>query len=184
MQIMISRRARGLREAKHLYHARVLIPTTSAGGHQLGKERRVVDVQFVGRDSHNVTVFGVHIADAEEVLAAAEEVMVELTPERHCCEARAGEFGKWVQSEAVGVEEEDIEDEGGRDGRQWPGGKQIEGRHGVADRVTARPRGLGSVLFAWTSNTGNQKKEANSRRKPAAYDDLRSSALIRSRPRL
>lgn len=157
MQIMISRRARGLREAKHLYHARVLIPTTSAGGHQLGKERRVVDVQFVGRDSHNVTVFGVHIADAEEVLAAAEEVMVELTPERHCCEARAGEFGKWVQSEAVGVEEEDIEDEGGRDGRQWPG---------------ARPRGLGSVLFAWTSNTGNQKKEANSRRKPAAYDGM------------
>lgn len=44
---------------------------------------------------------------------------------------RAGVFGKWVQSEAVGVDvEEDVEDEGGSDGRQWPGGEKVEGRHG------------------------------------------------------
>ena len=105
MQIMISGGSRGLREAKNLYQARILIPATPTGRHQLGKERWVVDVQFVGRDSHNVTVFGVHVANAEEVLAAAEKVMVKLTPQGHCCEARAGELGKRVQSKAVGVEE-------------------------------------------------------------------------------
>lgn len=159
MQIMIGRGARGLREAKHLYHTRILVPTASAAGHQLGKERRVVDVQFVGRYSHDVTIFGVHIADAEEVLAAAEEVMVELKPEGHCCEAWAGELGKWVQSEAIGVEKDDIENERGNHGRQWPVDEDIEGRHGVADAVTAGSRGLGSALLAWTSNTGNEKEE-------------------------
>ncbi len=89
-----------------------------------------------------------HIADAEEVLAAAEEVMVELKPEGHCCEARAGEFSKWVQSEAVGVEEDHIEDEGGSDGRQWPDGEKIKGKHGVADFITAGLRGLGPALLA------------------------------------
>lgn len=45
-----------------------------------------------------MAVFGVHIADAKEVLAATEVVMIEFTPEGHCCEARAGKFGKWMQS--------------------------------------------------------------------------------------
>lgn len=161
---MIGRGACGLREAKHLYHARVLVPATSAGGHQLRKERRVVDVQFVGGDAHDVAVFGVHVTDAEDVLAAAEEIMVELAPEGHCCETRAGKFGEWMQSEAVGVEEDDIEDEGGSDDRQRPGDEKIEGRHGVADSVTVGPRGLGSALLAWMSNAGKEKEgEANSR---------------------
>ena len=105
MQIMISRGTRGLREAKHLYKTWVLVPTTPTGGHQLGKERRVVDMQFVGRDSHDGTIFGVHIVDPEDVSTMADEVMVEFEPGGHGCEARARIFGKWVQSEAVGVEE-------------------------------------------------------------------------------
>ena len=97
-------------------------------------------MQFVGRDAHNVAILRVHVADAEEVLAAAEEVMVEFAPERHCREARAGKLGERVQGEAVGVEEEDIEDEAGGDGRQWPGDRKIEGGHGFADAVRASPR--------------------------------------------
>lgn len=114
---MIGRGARGLRETKHLDHARVLFPARSAGGHQYGDKRRVVDVQFVGADAHDVAVFGVHVADAEDVVAAVEEVIVEFVPESRRCEAWAGVFGKWVQSEAVGVEEDNVEDEGGSDGR-------------------------------------------------------------------
>ena len=111
-----------------------------------------------------MTVFGVHVTDAEEVLATTEEVMVELTPEGHCCEARAGEFGKWVESEAVDVEEDDIEDEGRSHARQWPGDEKIKGRHNAADSSTAGPRGSESTLLAWTSYTGNKKKGvANSR---------------------
>ena len=113
---MIGRGARGLRETKHLDHARVLISATSAGGHQLWDERRVVDVQFIRADAHDVAVFGVHVADAENVVATVEEVIIEFIPEGHRCEARAGVFGKGVQSEAVGVEEEDVEDEGGSEG--------------------------------------------------------------------
>ena len=109
---------RGLREAEYLYKARVLVPTTSAGGHQLGKKTRVVDVQFVGRDSHDMTIFGVHIADAPGVLATAEEVMVEFESGGRGCEARAREFGKWMQSESVGLEEEDIEEKGDNAGCQ------------------------------------------------------------------
>ena len=105
-----------------------------------------------------MTVFGVHIADAEEVLAAAEEVMVELKQEGHCGEAGPGEFGKWVQSEAIGVEEDDIEDKGGSEGRQRPDGEKIAGRHGVVDLVKAGPRGLKSALLAWTRKTGNENK--------------------------
>ena len=105
-----------------------------------------------------MTVFGMHVADAEEILAAAEEVMVELKPEGHCCKAWAREFGKWMQSEAVGIEEDDIEDEGGNDGRQGPDGKKIASRHGAANSVIAGPRGLGSALLASTNDTGNKKK--------------------------
>lgn len=102
---------RGLREAKYLYKARVLVPTTSAGRHQLGKETRVADVQFVGRDSHDVTIFGVHIADAPGVLATAEEVMVGFEPGGRGCQGRVREFGKWMQSESVVLEEEDTEED-------------------------------------------------------------------------
>ena len=114
---MIGRGARGLRETKHLDHARVLIPATSASGHQFGDESRVIDVQFVGAHAHDVTVFGVHVTDAEDVLATEEVVIIELIPEGGRCEAWAGVFGEWVQSKAVDVEEEDVEDEGGSDGR-------------------------------------------------------------------
>lgn len=85
-----------------------------------------------------MTVFGVHIANAEDVLAAAEEVMVELQPESHCCKARAWEFGERVQSKTVSVEEYDIEDIRGSSGRQRPGDKKIEVRHDVADLALAR----------------------------------------------
>ena len=159
MQIMISRGACGCREAKKSYQARVLIPTTSAGGHQLGNERRVVDVQFIGSDAHDGTIFGVHIADAEDVLAVAEAVMVEFVKGGHGCNARPRELGKWMQSEAVGVEEDDIEQEGDNDGCQWPSGNQIEDRHGIADTATSRAKDLKSTLFPWTSNNGDQKQE-------------------------
>ena len=123
MQVVIGRRACRLREAKDLYHARILVPPTSTGRHQFGQERRIVDVQFVGRDSHNVAVLGVHVANAKQVLAATEEVMVELQPEGHCCQAWAGIFGKRMQGKAVSVEKEDIEGEGsGDEGGQWPDG--------------------------------------------------------------
>ncbi len=73
---MISRSARGVPEAKDWHMARVVVPTTSTGGYQFGKERSVVDVQFVGSDSNYVAIFGVHIADAQDGLAAVEEVVV------------------------------------------------------------------------------------------------------------
>ena len=111
MQVVIRGGARGLREAEHLDHAPVFIPAPSAGGHQLGKERRIVDVEFVGRDAHDVAVLGVHVADAKQVLAATEVVMVELAPEGHCCEAGAWKFSKRMQSQAVGIEEDYIEGE-------------------------------------------------------------------------
>ena len=133
MQIMISRGARGLREAKQLCKARVLVPTTSARGHQLGKESRVVDVQFPRSDSHDVTIFGVHITDPKDELATADEVMVEFEPGGGGCEARARELGKWMQSEAVGVEENDIEQERDNDDCECPSSKSVEDRHGVAD---------------------------------------------------
>ena len=79
-----------------------------------------------------MTVFGVHIANAEDVLAAAEKVMVELQPESHCCKARAWEFGERVQSKTVSVEEYDIEDIRGSNGLQRPGDEKIEVRHDVA----------------------------------------------------
>lgn len=161
MQIMISRCARGLREAKNLYHARVLVPATSAGGHQLGKKRRVIDVQFVRSNSHDVTVFSVHVADSEEVLAPADEVMVKFNPESCCCEARAREFRKRVQSEAVGVEEDDIEHEGGSNCGQWPGDEKIEGSHGFAGSVTAGPRGL-RIRPWYVDEQDRQRKERKS----------------------
>ena len=64
---------RGARCLREWYHARILIPPTPVGMWQIGKERGVVDLKFVGRDSHNVAVSGVHIANVEEVLTAAEE---------------------------------------------------------------------------------------------------------------
>lgn len=136
VQVVVGRGARGLREAKDLDHARILVPAAPAGGHELGEEGRVVDVQFVRGDAHNVAVSGVHVADAEEVLAAAEEVMVELAPEGHGREAGAGELGERVQGQAVGVEEGDVEGEGGGDGRQWPGDDKVEGGHGVPVRFS------------------------------------------------
>ena len=77
-------------------------------------------MQFIGRDSHDVTVFGMHVADAEEVLTAAKVVMIEFKEKRHCCETRAGESSKWVQSEAIGAEKDDIEDEGDSNCGYWP----------------------------------------------------------------
>ena len=130
MQVVIGRGARGLGEAKHLDHARILVPPTAAAGHELGQEGRVVDVQLVGGDAHDGTVFGVHVADAEEILAAAEEVMVEFAPQGYCWEERAGVLGQGVQSETVGVEEYDIEGKCGSDRRQWPSKEEIEGGHG------------------------------------------------------
>ena len=138
MQVVVGGGARGLREAKYLYHARILVPATPAGGHQLGKEGRVVDVQFVRRDAHNVAIFSVHVADAEEVLAAAEEVMVEFEPKGHCCETGPGVLGKRVQCEAIGVEEENIESEAGGNGGQWPRDDDIEGAHGVSGSSSRR----------------------------------------------
>ncbi len=84
-----------------------------------------------------MTVFGVHIANAEDVLAAAEEVMVELQPESHCCKARAWELGKRVQSKTVSAEEYDIENIRGSNGRQWPGEEKIEIRHSIAELAPA-----------------------------------------------
>ena len=130
MQVVIGRGPRGLREAKHLDHARILIPSTPTGGHELGKEGRIVDVQLVGGDAHDGTVFGVHVADAEKILAAAEEVMVEFAPQGYRCEARAGKLGQGVQSETVGVEEQDIEGKSGSDRRQWVSKEKIGGGHG------------------------------------------------------
>ena len=96
MQVVIGRGAGGLREAKHLYHARILISSTSTGGHELGKEGRVVDVQLVRGDTHDVTVFGVHVPDAEKILAATEVVMIEFVPQGHCRKARTGVLGQGV----------------------------------------------------------------------------------------
>ncbi len=158
MQIMISRGAGGLREAKHLYHARILIPTTAPGGHQFGDKRRVVDMQFIRRDAHDMTVFGVHVANAEDVLATAEVVMVKLKPEGHRCEARTGKFSKRVQGKAVGVEEYDIEDPRRSDARQGPGDEKIKGRHGVSQLATARPKSTKFAVLAWTSGTGNRNE--------------------------
>ena len=118
-------------------------------------------MQLVGSDSHDVTVFSVHVADSEEVLAAAEEVIVEFNPESCCCEARAREFGKWVQSEAVGVEEDDIEHEGGSNCGQWPGDEKIDGRHGVADLVTAVPRGF-RIRYRYVDEQYRQRSESRS----------------------
>ena len=87
-------------------------------------------MQLVGGDAHDGTVFGVHVADAEKILAAAEEVMVEFTPQGYRCEARAGKFGQGVQSETVGVEEQDIEGKSGSDRRQWVSKEKIGGGHG------------------------------------------------------
>ena len=127
MQVVVGRGARGLREAKHLYHARILISSTPTGGHELGNEGRIVDGQLVGGDAHDGTVFGVHVADAEKILAAAEEVMVEFAPQGYCWEPGAGVLCQGVQSETVGVEEYDIESKCGNDRRQWPSKEKIEG---------------------------------------------------------
>ena len=148
MQVVVGRGARGLREAKHLNHARVLVPAAAAGGHELGQERRVVDVQFVRGDAHNVPVLGVHVADAEEVLAAAEEVVVEFAPEGHGREARAGELCERVQGEAVGVEEEDVEKERRGGSGHRPGEDKVEGVHGVADLVRGETERLDLFPFA------------------------------------
>ena len=67
-----------------------------------------------------MTVFGMHIADAEEVLTAANVVMIEFIEKRHCCETRAGELSKWMQGKAVGAEKDDIEDEGDSNCNYWP----------------------------------------------------------------
>jgi len=64
-----------------------------------------------------VAVFGVHVADFEEVLAAAEEVVVEFIPQGHGRQTGPRVAGQWMEREAVGVEEDDIQSKGGRDGR-------------------------------------------------------------------
>ena len=107
-------------------------------------------MQFIRRDAHDVTEFGVHIANAEDVLAAVEEVMVELQPESHCCEARPWAFGERVQSKTVSVEEYDIEDIRGSNGRQGPGDEKVEVRHDVAGLALARL--IGTLQKTWIND--------------------------------
>ena len=99
-----------------------------------------------------MTVFGVHIANAEDVLATAEEVMVELQPESHCCKARAWEFGERVQSKTVNAEEYDIEDIRCSNGRQWPGDEKIEVRHDVSGFALASL--IGTLQQMWIKDHG------------------------------
>ena len=70
-------------------------------------------MQLVRGNAHNMPVFGVHVTDAEEVLPTLEEVVVELIPERHGREPGAGVFRQRVQGDAVGIEEDNVEHEGG-----------------------------------------------------------------------
>ena len=56
--------------------------------------------------------------------------MIEFAPKGHRRKTRAGKFGERVQGEAVGVEENDIEDKRGGGDRQWPGNEKLEGTHG------------------------------------------------------
>ena len=114
-------------------------------------------MQFVWRDSYDMTIFRMHVADAEEVLTTPEEVMIKFTPETDCRKTRTRVFGKWVQSEAIGVKKDDIKDEGGSGYCQWPDGDEVEAKHGVASPVA-------SVSRRWKSPTSMQPKDLGTRK--------------------
>ena len=135
VHVMVGRRACRLGEAEDLDHARVLVPATAPRGHQLGEEGWVIDVEFVGRDAHDGAVAGVHVADAEQVLAAEPEVVVEFVPERDRGKARARKPGQWVEEEAAGVESSKVEEEGGGKGGDGPCCDDVDGGGGSGGDV-------------------------------------------------
>jgi len=64
-----------------------------------------------------VAIFCVHVADLKEVLSTTEAVMVEFVPQGHGRQTWPRVPDKWMHREAIGVEEDDIQSKGGKDGR-------------------------------------------------------------------
>ena len=136
---MVGSCPRRLEESEDLKLTRVLVSAFAARRHELGEERRVVDVEFVGGDAHDGAIAGVHVADAEDVLAAQPEVIIEFVSERDCGKTRPGKIGQRMEEEAVGVESCEVEEEGGGEGGDGPccdnieggggGGRDVEGCH-------------------------------------------------------
>ncbi len=86
---MVHRTGSGGGETKQLHLALVFVAATAASRHQLGKERGIVDMEFVWRDPYYRTVFGMHVPDHEYISAARrKEVVVEFIPVGHRSERR------------------------------------------------------------------------------------------------
>ena len=110
-------------------------------------------MQFVGRNSHDGTIFRMHVTNSKKILSTAEVVMVELTPQSYCWENWARILGERVKCEAVGIEEEDIGDERSSNGCQWPRNDKIEGKHSVTNARAIESKGSGSTVLEGTSKT-------------------------------
>lgn len=120
MQVVVGGDPGCLGERKYLAQPPVFFAAGFACRHKLRDKGRIIDMQFVGRDAHNGPVSGVHVFNAEDILAVADGIMVKLGPEGHCREPWAGELGQWMERQAVDAEHEDIAGVARGSRRPWP----------------------------------------------------------------